>query len=516
MQDTLVPPRQPLGTRALDRVLSGIERAGNKLPHPFYLFVGLFVILAVVSTVLADLGTQVTVPGGKKTVVVNGLFSEKGVVWLLENLITNFTSFPTLGTVLMMMMAVGIAEKSGLLEIVVRNTIARAPGWILPYVVALVSCQAHVMSEVSMLILPPLAALAFKAAGRNPIAGLIGSFACVASGYAAGFFVGVLDALYTGITEQAVKIIPGGAAAPTHILINYYFTATASVVLGLIGGFLISRVLEPRLPQPVATDSAEEEIVEITSAQRRGMRLSGLAVVAFLAVVVTYWLLPDSPLRGKGGTLVPSPLLSGIVPVLFFTFLIAGVVYGVTARTVTKAADVPKLMAEAVTTLTGYIVLIFAISQVIALFNWSGVGTVLAVNLAGLLKSAGLTGLLGIILFVLLICVLNLFITSGSALWSLVAPVFVPTFMLIGIAPAFTQAAFRIGDSATQMITPMNPYVFLLLAMLQRYEPKAQLGTLMARLSVFFVPFLTLWLVVLSAFYLLGLPLGPGAGIHMP
>jgi aminobenzoyl-glutamate transport protein len=221
-------------------------------------------------------------------------------------------------------------------------------------------------------------------------------------------------------------------------------------------------------------------------------------------------------LRGKGGTLVPSPVLSGIVPVLFVLFLLVAVVYGFTAQTLTKAADVPKLMAEAVTGMAGYIVLIFAIGQVIGVFNWSGVGTVLAVKSAALLESAGLTGMFAIVLFVLLICLLNLFVTSGSALWSLTAPIFIPTFMLIGMEPAFTQAAFRIGDSATQMITPMNPYLFLILAMLRQYEPEARLGTLMSRLSLFVVPFIIAWLAVLGLFYALDLPLGPGAGIHLP
>lgn len=518
MQDSLAPAPPPPAPRLLDRVLGGIERVGNLLPHPFFLFAGIFAILAVVSTVLAANGVQVTVPGSDKTVVVKGLLTSDGGVWLLENLIPNFTGFPALGTVLLMMMAVGVAEKTGLLETAVRATVGRAPAALLPYAVAFISSQAHLMSDIAFLVIPPLAALTFKSAGRNPIAGLIGSFACVCSGYSAGFTIGALDALYSGITEEAVKALPDGAQAVTHILMNYFYTASASVVLGLLGGFLISRVLEPRMPQPVATgeDSADAQAAKITPAQRRGLLFSTLAVVAYLAVVIVVWLLPDSPLRGEGGTLVPSPVLSGIVPLMFVAFVLAGVVYGIAARTLAKPSDVPQMMADSVTSMSGYIVLILAIGQVIAIFNWSGVGTLLAVKSAELLESAGLTGLTGIILFVLLVCVLNLFITSGSALWSLMAPVFVPAFMLIGLAPAFTQAAFRIGDSGTQMITPMNPFLLLALALLRQYEPEAKLGTLMARLSVFVVPFIVAWLVVLSLFYAFDLPLGPGAGINMP
>ncbi|MWA15917.1 AbgT family transporter [Streptomyces sp. BA2] len=526
MSTSTTPAKTPAGEpprrTVLDKVLNGIERAGNKLPHPVLLFLGLFLIIGTVSTVLAATGTTVTVPGEDKTLAVKGLFSGEGVRWLLENFIPNFTGFPSLGTVLLMMAAVGVAEKTGLLETAVRASIARAPRRLLPYLVAFVSCQAHLMSDVAILVIPPLAALAFKNAGRNPIAGLIGGFACVCAGYAAGFSIGALDALYTGITHQAAAVVPGGESAPTHILINYFYTAAASCVLALIGGFLISRVLEPRLPHPdPAADSeagpaaeADSVTVTVTARQRTGLLRSGLAVLLYAAAVVTCWLLPGSPLRGEGGALVPSPVLDGIVPLLFVAFVLAGVVYGRTVGTLKRADDAPRMMAESITGMSGYIVLILVISQVIGVFDWSNVGTLLAVNGANLLESAGLTGFTGLVLFVLLVCVLNLFVTSGSALWSLVAPVFVPAFMLLGMEPAVTQAAFRIGDSATQMITPLNPYVFLMLTILRRYEPGAQLGTVLSRLSVFVVPFLIAWLAVLGLFYGLGLPLGPGADIH--
>lgn len=530
MSTSATPTKTPAGgppqRSVLDKVLNGIERAGNKLPHPVLLFLGLFLIIGTVSTVLAAVDTTVTVPGEDKTLAVKGLFSGQGVRWLLENFIPNFTGFPSLGTVLLMMAAVGVAEKAGLLETAVRASIARAPRRLLPYLVAFVSCQAHLMSDVAILVIPPLAALAFKNAGRNPIAGLIGGFACVCAGYAAGFSIGALDALYTGITQQAAAVVPGGESAPTHILINYFYTAAASCILALIGGFLISRVLEPRLPQPDPEADPESDASEgaataqpavtvtVTARQRTGLLRSGIAVLLYAAVVVTCWLLPGSPLRGEGGALVPSPVLDGIVPLLFVAFVLAGIVYGRTVGTLKRADDAPRMMAESITGMSGYIVLILVISQVIGVFDWSNVGTLLAVNGANLLESAGLTGFTGLVVFILLVCVLNLFVTSGSALWSLVAPVFVPAFMLIGMEPAVTQAAFRIGDSATQMITPLNPYVFLMLTILRRYEPGAQLGTVLSRLSVFVVPFLIAWLAVLGLFYGLGLPLGPGADIH--
>lgn len=509
-------PGRPTG---IDRVLSVIERAGNALPNPIILFTGLFVILAVVSTALALADVTVAVPGTDETKAVTGLFTGEGVRWLTENLVTNFATFPPIAAVLLMIMAVGVAEKAGLLETVMRATLARAPRPLLPYLVALVACQAHMISDVAAIVLPPLAAVVFKSAGRHPVAGLIGGFACVGAGYAAGFTIGSLDALYIGITQQAAAVLPAAKGLDLHLLVNYYFTASSSLVLGLLGGFLISRVLEPRLgtydASAATEDEPEQQDLTLTPVQRRGLLFTALVVVLYAGAVLSLWLPEGAPLRGEGGALVPSPLLTGIVPVLFGAFLLAGLTYGFTVKALSGSEGVVTAMSDSVKNMAGYIVLMFVAAQVIALFNWSNVGILLAVKAAAGLDSIGLTGFWALVAFVLLAACLNLFIVSGSALWSLVGPVFVPAFMLLGMSPALSQAAFRIGDSATGIITPMNPYVFLLLALLRRYEPEARLGTLIARLSIFTVPFLVVWLAILGIFYGFDLPLGPGAHIGL-
>ncbi|MGW4387592.1 AbgT family transporter [Streptomyces sp. NPDC004685] len=500
--------------QGIDRVLALIERAGNALPNPIVLFTGLFVLLAVISTAFALADVSVTVPGTDETRQITGLFTGEGIRWLVENLVTNFATFPPVAAVLLMIMAVGLAEKAGLLETVMRATLSRAPRALLPYLVALVACQAHMMSDVAAIVLPPLAAVVFKNAGRHPVAGLIGGFACVTAGYAAGFTIGSLDALYIGITQQAAAVLPGGADLDLNLLVNYFFTASSSLLLGLLGGFLISRVLEPRLPAYELTEKTDEDL-SLTPVQRRGLIVTGLAVAAYAAVMLSLWLPAGAPLRGKGGALVPSPFLSGIVPVLFGAFLIAGLVYGVTTKAVEGSDGVVTAMTDSVKGMAGYIVLMFVAAQVIALFNWSNVGVLLAVKAAAGLNSVGLTGFWALLGFVLLVSFLNLFVVSGSALWSLVGPVFVPAFMLLGMSPAVSQAAFRIGDSATAVVTPMNTYLFLLLALLRQYEPEARLGTLMSRLAIFVVPFLVVWLGILAVFYGFDLPLGPGAHIGM-
>ena len=504
-------------TAAVDRMLAGIERVGNRLPNPVILFLALLALLAVVSTMLELFGVTVTVPGTDKPTAVKGLLSSDGAVWLLQNMVKNFAEFPPIAAVLVMMMAVGLAERTGLLETLMRGTLARAPRWLLPYAVAIVACQAHMMSDVAAIVLPPLAAMVFKSAGRHPVAGLIGGFACVGAGYAAGFTVGSLDALYIGITQKSAAILPQTANLPLHLLVNYFFTGASSIALGLLGGLIISRVLEPRLGEydgSGAGDAAEP--VGLRPEQRRGLRRAGLVVGAYAAVVLAAWLLPGGPLRGEGGALVPSPLLSGVVPLLFAGFVLGGITYGTTVRSLTSGEQAVTIMSDSVKNMAPYVVMMFAAAQVIAVFNWSNVGILLAVKSAELLQGLGLTGFGALVMLIVLTSMLNLFIVSGSALWSLIGPVFVPAFALLGLHPAVTQAAFRIGDSATGIITPMNPYLFLLLAMVRAYEPDVKLGTLMARLAVFVPPFLVVWTAILGAFYALGLPLGPGAGITLP
>ncbi|GAF48310.1 AbgT family transporter [Rhodococcus wratislaviensis] len=496
------------------RVWRFVERTGNKLPHPVLLFLGLLLIVGIASTVLALLGVSVTVPGTGELLNVRGLFTGEGIEWILTNAVTNFTGFPPLGTVLLMVMAVGTAERSGFLRAGVQTTIGRAPRSLLPYVVALVSLQGHFMGDVVFLVIPPLAAAVFRSAGRNPVAGLIGSFACVAAGYASGFTVGSLDALYSGITVKAAAILPGSDGLPTHILINYFFTATSSLALAVVGGFLIARVLEPRLPVPEIVDEEQAE-TDLTPKQRRALVAAAAVGIVLVSAAFVTWLVPGSPLRGENGTLIPSPFLSSIPPMLFVAFLLPAIVYGFLAGTFHTIDDVPRSMGESLKDMSSYIVLMFFVAQMIATFTWSNLGILLSVTIASGLERLGLTGFLGVLLFIALICVLNLFIASGSAMWSLVAPVFVPTFMLLGLQPALTLAAFRIGDSTTALITPMNVYLFLVLAMLQKYEPSAKYGTLVSRTGIFLLPFIIIWTAVLGVFYFLDLPLGPGAGIHL-
>jgi aminobenzoyl-glutamate transport protein len=497
----------------LDGVLTVVERAGNRIPHPFVLFAYLLAIVAVASTALDLAGASATVPGSGQATQVHGLLTGAGLTWFLTSFVENFMLFPPLGNVIVMLLAIGVAERSGLLKAAVTAMFSRAPRWLLPYVVAFVAAQGHVMSDPSMIVIPPLAALVFLAAGRHPLAGMLGAFACTTAGYASGILLGSLDALLSGITVEAANVVGSIQTTPVNIASNWYFAVASGLVLPLIGGYIIDRVLEPRLG--VYRGEGAEGTAETTAAQRRALRVTGAVTLVLVAAVVTCWLLPGSPLRGEGGVLVPSPFLDALVPLLMLLFLVAGITYGVTTRVITKAADVPEMMVEAMRALAGYVVFIFIAAQVIAIFEWSGLGTLIAVNLANALDAIGVTGFGAVLGLVLIASFINLFITSGSAMWALMAPVMVPTFALLGLEPGFIQAAYRIGDSTTQLITPLNPYIIVLLGFARQYEPNLKFGALIARMAVFVPVFWLAWVLVLAVFYFTGTSVGPGMPIHL-
>ena len=516
-----------------DRLLGGIERVGNKLPDPFMLFLILFLIVAVASTAMAWANVVVTVPGATEATVIKGFFTAEGLSWFTTTLGANYLGFPPLATVLPILLAVGVAEKSGLLSALIRKAFGSAPRWALPYAVGFVGVLGSIMSDAAFVVIPPLAALVFKAAGRHPVAGLLGGFAAAGAGYSTSMLVTSLDALFSGITTAVTETLPN-PGSPVNPLSNYFFNFASSIVLILLAGFIIDKILEPRLRRqgvPTEETASEDDSVPgalpsgalppsmsstLTAVERRGVLWAAAAGAVVAAVILTGALLPDSPWRNEdGGYLPKSPLLSSIVFIVFIMFTVPGLVYGKITGTIASGKDVPRVMGASIKDMSGFLVLAFILGQFIALFNWSGIGNWLAVAGASGLESIGLTGYPAIIGFILLASLLNLFIISGSAMWTLMASVFVPMFALLGFEPAFIQGAFRVGDSATQILTPLNPYMIVLLTMLRKYEPQAGLGTVIARMLPFTVLFWLAWVGVLTVFFVFGLPMGPGNGIYI-
>lgn len=499
--------------------LGVVERVGNKLPKPFTLFVGLLCIIAVTSAVVAAFGVTVSVPGVEKPVPIRSALAPEGLVALVEGVIKNFVTFPALGPVLVVVLGVGVAQGTGALESAVRLAFSRVPRSLVPYAVALVACQGHVMSDAAFLVIPPLAALVFLAVGRHPLAGLIGAYACTATGYAGGLLVGTLDASLAGITQQAAALLPGAAPFEANIAMNYFFGAAAGLLLPIVGGFIIDKVLEPRLGQWRPADgqvTGPTAAVQVTREQKRAVLIAAGAVVAFLVLLTIAWVIPGSPLQGEGGTFIPSPMLSNLVIVISASFLIFGVVYARVLPMNRDKREVGKLMQSSISEMSGFIVLIFVVSQTLAVLAYSNLGTWMAVSLADAAQHAGIGGFAALILLVLISSTLNLVITSGSGLWALVGTVMVPAFMMLGLSPAITQSAHRIGDSLTQGISPMHIFLYLILTMARNYVPDMKLGTLMARLLPFVPAFAVVWIGILAAFYFLDIPPGPGQTIFLP
>ena len=523
-------PAEPTKKSGLtDRALNWVEWAGNKLPEPFMLFLILFIITGIVSTVMEMSGVVVTVPGSGEETVVRGLFTGEGMTWLTSNLGVNYIGFPPLVTVMPILLAIGIAQHSGLLAAAIRKLFGSSPAWMLPYVVGFVGVISSIMADSAFVVVPPLAALVFKAAGRHPVAGLLGGFAAAGAGYSTNIFPTSLDALFAGITTSVMDALPGYEFTAVNPVSNWFFNIVSSVILGFVAGFIIDRLIEPRLRRqevPVdeiavedgedSADSAEDMRASLTRTENRGLLVAVIAAVLLTALLLVAVLPGGSPWRNEDGGFLPkSPLLDSIVFIVVAYFMVVGTAYGVIVGTLRNTRDAVKMMTDALKEMLPFIVLAFILGNFISLFNWSGIGTWIAVTGAAALESAGLTGFGAVLGFIVLASILNLFIISGSGMWAIMGAVFVPMFAIIGYEPAFTQAAFRVGDSATQVITPMNPYMIVLLGMLRKYEPGAGLGTLMARMLPFVVPFWIVWTAILAVFFFFDLPIGPGNGIFM-
>lgn len=511
-----------------DKFLNGVERLGNKLPTPFTLFLILFLITALASSIMAWMNVSVIVPGSDEELFVKGLFTGEGLTWFTTNLGQNYIGFPPLLTVLPILLAVGVAERSGMLAALIRKLFGSAKKIVLPYAVGMIGVTASIMADAAFVVVPPLAAMVFKAAGRHPVAGLLGSFAAVGAGYSTAIVPTSLDALFAGITNAVMETLPGFATTEVNPVSNYYFNIASSIVLGLLCGFLIDKVLEPRMwRQDIATEYAEsvepisgtgdEEIsATLTVQENRALAISMWTTLVTAIIVLVVVLIPGSPWRNEDGGFLPtSPLLSSVVFIVFLFFMVMGLAYGMVVGTIKNMDDVVNMMGEAIKDMIGFLVLAFILGQFVALFNWTGIGTWTAVQGAAGLEAIGLTGFPAIIAFIILASCLNLLIISGSAMWTLMAAVFVPMFALLGYEPSFIQAAFRVGDSATQVITPLNPYMIVILGLLRRYEPDAGLGTLMSRLIPFVIPFWLAWATLLAIWFYADLPLGPGSAIFL-
>ncbi|WP_210589997.1 AbgT family transporter [Streptomyces sp. GESEQ-35] len=514
MTATTDRPAKPL--TGLLALLVRIERIGNKLPHPFWLFGVLSVVLALASWALSAAGASVLNPATDETVTVRSLVSGEGLRMMIDDAVTNYATFPPLGTILVVMLGVAVADRSGLLPAMLRAAVARVPARWLTFTLAFSAMVAHVASDAAYVVLVPLGAMAFRAVGRSPMLGAVVAFVSVSAGYDASPLVTPVDAMLSGLTTAAAQTVdPGYVVNP---LSNYFFSLGSSLVLAVVITVVTEKVIARRVAAMPEEDASEDSggAAELTLSdeERRGLRRALWALLGFAALIVAAMIPSSSPLRGEGGSIVQSPVLTGIAVILAVGFLIVGAVYGHAVGTVRTGRDIPDHMAKGLREMAPILVLFFAISQFLAYFKWTGVGEVMAIRGADLLKSAGITGPLAF-LGVLLVCTcINLLVTSGSAQWALVGPVFVPMFMLLDIPPEVTQAVYRIADSCTNAATPMSAYFVMTLGVIQRYRRSAGIGTLLSLTLPLCLVMLVSWTLLFYVWWALGIPLGPGVPVR--
>jgi aminobenzoyl-glutamate transport protein len=494
------------------RILNFIEVLGNKLPHPFMLFVYLAGFMILFSWVVSLFDVTVIHPGSGEELEIKSLISGEGLQFMLTTMLDNFTGFKPLGLVLTMMLGIGLAQKVGLLESAIKQSIMKAHKSIITYAVFFVAIMGNIASDAAFVIIPPLAAVIFHTMGRHPIAGLAAGFAGAGIGFTANILIAGTDALLSGISTEVAKTIdPNVVVTPID---NWFFMSASVFVLTVVGVFVNDKIVEPRLGK-YEGGAVSAESKEVNPLEKKALRNTLIAALIYIGAIVTLIYIPNSPLTNEEGGLIPSPFLSGIIPIIFLFFVVVGITFGVTMKKIKSTSDVPKYMTEAITEMAPYIVLVFAIGQFIAYFNWSNLATWIAVNSAEILSDANISGLAVIIGFVILTALLSLFVTSGSALWALEAPIFVPMMMLMNYHPAFVQVAYRIGESSTNMLTPLNPYIAIILAFMNEYDKKAGIGTLMALMIPYSIAFLAIWIVMLLVFGLFGIPIGPGIEMYM-
>ncbi|MDM1457939.1 AbgT family transporter [Myroides odoratimimus] len=492
----------------VDKFLSSVEKIGNMLPHPATLFASFAVLVIIASWIASFFDLSVLHPGTKEEIKSFNLVSAEGLHMILSKMVTNFTNFAPLGTVLVSLLGIGIAEGSGLIGTILKKIVLSSPKKLLTFVIVFAGILSNTASEVGYVLLVPLAAIIFLAAGRHPIAGLAAAFAGVSGGYSANLLLGTIDPLLAGLSEEAARIIdPAYVVNPAA---NYYFLFVSTFIIAILGTWVTERIVVPRLGEYTGDEKAIS-IDPLTKEEKKGLIYASIAGFLF-TVFILGGLIPESGyLRGTDGEILKSPFMSGIVALLFIGAALAGIAYGIGAKTIKNDTDVMKGMSKAMETLGSYIVLVFFAAQFVAYFNWTNLGLIFAIEGAETLQKSGLGAIPLMLMFIVVSALINLIMGSASAKWAIMAPVFIPMFMLLGYSPELVQVAYRIGDSVTNIISPMMSYFALIVAFMQRYDKKAGIGTIVSTMLPYTIVFFIGWSIIFVIWLLLELPLGPGA-----
>lgn len=500
----------------MDRFLTTIERVGNKVPHPaiiFFILIGLVIVLSVVLSLIGwtatyevvDVATDQVVT---RTTTVRSLLSADGIRFIFTSIVPNFMNFGAVGVIIVAMVGVGVAEESGLIATLVRKVVEIAPRSVFTFIVVMLGVVSSIAADAGYLVLVPLGAAAFHSLGRHPLAGLAAAFSGVAAVFLVNLFVTPTDALLVEMTNDAIRMVD--PSREITLVGNLYFMIASSILMGLACTVLTDRVIEPHLG-PYEGGVPVEAATALTPEQSRGLRFAGWALLAYVLVVGALLVPPGAPLRHPetGEILSGSPFMSGLIVQISALFFTIGFAYGKGAGTVKDLTAAIGMIVKTFSGMAGLIFLLLVIAQFIAFFSFTNIATVLAANLADLLETVPLGASSYIVIFIVVILLLDLLITGAVAKWAIFAPVFIPLFMRLGGDPNLVLAAYRVGDSPANVITPLNVYLGVMVGFAAKYQKDAGIGTIVSLMLPYTVVLTVLWTLLLIAWHLLGLPLGP-------
>jgi len=492
-------------------MLDRVEVVGNALPHPATIFAILAVLVVVVSAITSAFSISAVHPGTGETINVRSLLTGEGIRWMFENVEHNFVRFPPLGLVLVAMIGIGVAEGSGLLTVLIRALVLKAPRRLITAALVSAGVLSHIASEAGYVVLIPLGAVIFLALGRHPIAGLAAAFAGVSGGFGANFLIGSVDPVLAGLTQSAARIID--AEISISPATNIYFMFVSAFMVVIVGTIITEKIVEPRLGTYSGSEQAPE-LEQLSSKEKKGLKWTGISLLLVLGTLIIAVVPEGGLLRHPGKDVLHSAFFNGMITAIMLFFLIPGMVYGWVTGTIRTDKQGIKEMINSMSHMATYIVLVFFAAQFVYYFRYSNLGLILAIEGAQFLKNVGLSGIPLMLLFILVSATINMFMGSASAKWAIMAPVFVPMFMLLGYHPSLTQMAYRIGDSLTNIITPMMSYFALIVAFAEKYDDDYGMGTIISTMLAYTLIFAITWSLLLIMWMFLGLPVGPDGPLH--
>jgi aminobenzoyl-glutamate transport protein len=503
-------------TSFMQRVLEGVEKVGNKVPHPAVIFVLLIVLVVLLSHVFYMMGTSVTYEAinpethavEKTTTAVKSLLTSDGIRFMYSKVIENFMSFTAVGVIIVAMLGVGVAEASGLVAALIRMLVKVAPAKALTYILVFVGIVSSIAADAGYLVLIPLAAAAFQSVGRNPLVGLAASFAGVAAVFSVNLFPKPLDGILTGITNDAIHLMNPNVSF--GITANLWFGIASVVLMTIVVSLITDKFIEPRMGPYKGGEGQVEEGAGVSTEESRGLKYSMWATLAGLVFFGLLTLPRGAALRNPetGSLMGDSPFMTGLIVFIALMFLVAGAAYGIGAGTMRSSVSVIKAMEKAVAGLGGLIFLLFIISQFNAFFGYTNMASVAAVKLGDMLETAGLGALPLLLGFVFVVAILDLIMTGAIPKWAIFAPIFIPLLMRLGVEPEAVLAAYRVGDSPMNSISPLNAYFALIVSFAAKYQKDAGVGTVVALMLPYVIVLFVLWPALLALWQLLGLPWG--------